>query len=1205
MHRIAPQAGGWTTDTEGVIIINQNPAPIVLLTMADTDIQTLAVAIDHLPEDFPPIRSLNLLQLQQQYSIDDYGDKVLSHARVIILRLLGGRGSWSYGLEVVKEISESTGATLFVLPGDDKPDLELMSHSTPSLTIVNQLWRYFTEAGVENWINACKFIAAICRPLDYQPSPPIPVPRLGLYPVATLSPHYPKVGILFYRSHYLAGNTKAIDALITAFTHRNIQTLPIFLSSLREKEVQAELLTIFSQTPIDIILDTTSFSIHRPETNQDNKLYTSLNLPLFQVILSSSSLEAWEKGYQGLSPRDVAMNIALPEMDGKIITRAISFKSVQTRQPKLETDIVVYQPVQHRVDFVADLTQNYLKLASLSNSQKKIAIILPNYPNKDGRIANGVGLDTPASCIEILRTLQKQNYTLTDIPPDSDELMRLLISGVTNDLETQELKPIYQSLSLNAYLSFFQSLPPDNQSAILNRWGHPDSDFPIPGIQLGNIFIGIQPSRGYDLDPTLNYHSPDLEPTHTYLAFYHWLRQEFQVTALINLGKHGNLEWLPGKSLALSPHCYPEIALSTLPNFYPFIVNDPGEGSSAKRRSQAVILDHLTPPMTRAELYGDLDKLESLIDEYYQAQTLDPSRLALIQEHISQLVTQTHLDRDLGTVTDSFSQFLTLADGYLCELKEAQIRDGLHIFGQCPQGQQLIDLIQSIARSPSPDRLGLTRSIALDLHLDTDPLTEYNDTTTYLESLAQDLITKKIPALGENTAKELVWLENQLIPSLKSTPDELTYLLKGLAGEYVPSGASGAPTRGRPDVLPTGRNFYSVDTRAIPTETAWEVGRKAAEILIERYTQENGEYPQSLGISIWGTSTMRNCGEDVAEAMALMGIRPVWDGFSRRVVGYEILTPSALGRPRVDVTIRVSGFFRDSFPSILHLLNLCINEVACQEEEEKINPLAAKVKTEREFWLNQGLGEKEAKLRSNARIFGSKPGAYGAGLQGLIESQNWQNDQDLANAYINWSCYAYDSQGVGHSLPEVFRNRLQELEIVLHNQDNREHDIFDSDDYYQFQGGLTASVRALTGKNPSIYFGDHSRPENPRVRSLQEEIRRVYRSRVINPKWIAGVMRHGYKGAFEMAATVDYIFAYSATTHLVEDFIYQGVAEAYLFDEQVKGFIEEKNPWALRDMAERLLEAQQRGLWTEVTGEMLDKLRAIVHEAEGAIESGQ
>ncbi|MDJ0560163.1 MAG: cobaltochelatase subunit CobN, partial [Microcystis sp. M53599_WE4] len=390
MHRIAPQAGGWTADTEGVIIIDQNPAPIVLLTMADTDIQTLAAAIDHLPDNFPAIRALNLSQLQQQYSIDNYGDKVLSQARVIILRLLGGRGSWSYGLEVVKEIVEETGATLFVLPGEDKPDLELMSHSTASLTTVNQLWCYFTEAGIDNWINAAKFIAHTCLHLDYPPSPPQVVPRLGIYSQITLSQPQARTWILFYRSHYLAGNTKAIDALISAFTQRNIETVPIFLSSLREIEVQEELLTLFSHHPPDLILDTTSFSIQRPEDKQNHHFWQSLNKPIFQVILSSSSLEAYQQGYQGLSPRDVAINIALPEMDGKIITRAISFKSVLTRHPKLETEIVIYQPLPHRVDFVADLTANYCQLSSLPNSQKKIALIFPNYPNKDGRIANGV-----------------------------------------------------------------------------------------------------------------------------------------------------------------------------------------------------------------------------------------------------------------------------------------------------------------------------------------------------------------------------------------------------------------------------------------------------------------------------------------------------------------------------------------------------------------------------------------------------------------------------------------------------------------------------------------------------------------------------------------------------------------------------------------------------------------------------------------------
>ncbi len=458
--------------------------------------------------------------------------------------------------------------------------------------------------------------------------------------------------------------------------------------------------------------------------------------------------------------------------------------------------------------------------------------------------------------------------------------------------------------------------------------------------------------------------------------------------------------------------------------------------------------------------------------------------------------------------------------------------------------------------------------------------------------------------------KELNWIQQKLIPALQKTSQEIDHLLRGLDGKFVPSGASGAPTRGRSDVLPTGRNFYSVDIRAIPTETAWNVGRKAAEVLIDRYTQENGEYPQTLGLSVWGTSTMRTGGDDIAEALALLGVQPVWDGASRRVIDFEILPLSVLKRPRVDVTLRISGFFRDAFPNLIDLFDSAVVAVANLDEPAEQNPLAAQVQKETQSWQNLGLTEKAAKDRSSYRIFGSKPGAYGAGLQGLIEAQNWTDDRDLAKAYINWSSYAYTktntstSQNIGGiSAPEAFEKRLSQMQIVLHNQDNREHDLLDSDDYYQFQGGLTAAVRVVSGKNPTVYFGDRSMPENPKVRLLQEEIARVYRSRVINPKWIAGVMRHGYKGAFEMAATVDYLFAYDATTNCVEDHIYQGVTEAYLFDSQVQEFIHQKNPWALRDMAERLLEANQRGLWRSATVETLEELRSIALHAEGAIES--
>jgi cobaltochelatase CobN len=1261
MHRIAATPGGWNPQSEGVIFLQQTPADIVFITAADTEIQTIATALSKLPVGFPSLRVANLLNLQQQLTIDTYAEEILAKAKVIILRLLGGRSYWSYGLEVVRETVEKSQAKLIVIPGDDRPDPDLMSHSNVSLSVVNQLWLYLTESGVENIVNALRFVADIGLKTNYHPPSPQPVHRVGIYEWQTdLSAHTAKVGILFYRAHYLSGNLAPIDALCQALSKRNLTPVPVFVSSLREPDIQAELGQYFQPKDADsiaLLLNTTSFAISG-FSSQDRELdqIKSLDVPVLQVIFSSGTVTDWQTDFQGLSPRDVAMNVALPEVDGKIITRAVSFKAIQTWNSDLETDVISYEPVQDRIDFVVELAANWVQLRQTPIANRRIALILANYPTRDGRLANGVGLDTPASCVEILKALQAVGYHIDHIPSSGDELIKMLTSGVTNDPESWELRQIKQYLSLEEYQQYFATLPQPVQQGITQRWPLETNNyqFPIPGIQLGNIFIGIQPPRGYEIDPTLNYHAPDLEPTHNYLAYYYWLRQKFATHAIVHVGKHGNLEWLPGKSIALSSNCYPEVALGPLPHLYPFIVNDPGEGAQAKRRAQAVIIDHLTPPMTRAELYGPLQQLEALIDEYYEAQSLDPSRLPMIRDRILNLTNQENLHQDLSFVNQEtiekakFTEFLSQTDGYLCELKEAQIRDGLHIFGQCPQGRQLRDLIIAIARHPATNRLGLTRAIGKDWQLEFDPLTadmsmeitdnlllnfqpkNVGDVVEKIEQYAAELVdnliqnfNQKYKPKSRDTAlpcpyplsvvqQELDWISNYLLPALQQTNQEIINLLHGLNGCYIPSGSSGAPTRGRPDVLPTGKNFYSVDIRAIPTETAWRIGRLAAESLIERYTQENGEYPQNLGLSIWGTSTMRTGGDDIAEALALIGVQPIWDGPSRRVIDFEILPVSVLGRPRIDVTLRISGFFRDAFPNLIDLFDSAVQAVANLNETAAQNPLAFQVQKEIASWQSMGLTEELAKTRSSYRVFGSKPGAYGAGIQGLIESQNWTGDADLAQAYINWSSYAYTASNNkkvsvgnnwGQSAPEAFEKRLSEMQIVLHNQDNREHDILDSDDYYQFQGGMTVAVRTLRGENPDTYFGDNSIPENPKVRQLSQEIARVYRSRVINPKWIAGVMRHGYKGAFEMAATIDYLFAYSATANCVEDFMYQGVANAYLFDEQVQQFIQEKNPWALRDMAERLLEAHQRGLWQKVDGDVLEKLRSLVHQAEGVIES--
>jgi cobaltochelatase CobN len=1289
MHRLAAIPGGWSPDREGVVFIDQTPAPIVVLSAADTDIQTLAAALAHLPSDFPAVRVASLLNLQQNLTIDTYAETVLAEAKIIVLRVLGGRSYWAYGLEVLQELVSQTSAALLVLPGDARPDPNLTSLSTVPLAVVNQVWHYWLAGGAANLAAALQVLTNHHLGTVYNPPLPQAVANVGQYEwqndaeLAMGSDDRKTVAILFYRAHYLAGNLTAIAALCQALADRHLHPLPLYVSSLRDPDVQAELLQYLQPKQgraAQLVLNTTSFAIAdlsdsigtpvpgavsveaepcqaftgNPCDRCTTPFWCRLNLPVLQVIFSGGTEDQWRSQTRGLSPRDMAMNVVLPEVDGRVITRAVSFKAVQMRNPQLETDVVTYEPVGDRIQFVADLARNWLTLRHTPPAQRKVALILANYPNRDGRIANGVGLDTPESCLELLRALQQAGYRTGTLPRTSNDLMQHLMQGRTNDPESA-LRPVAQSLSLHQYQQFLASLPTAVQQSMGDRRGDPaircaqasqsadptqpaDLGFAIAGIQLGNIFVGIQPARSDEPDPTLSYHAPDLEPTHEYLAFYAWVRSQFGAQAIVHVGKHGNLEWLPGNSIALSQQCYPEVALGPLPHFYPFIVNDPGEGCQAKRRSQAVIVDHLTPPMTRAELYDNLHQLERLMDEYYDAQTLDPVRLPLLRERILTLIQQEHLEHDLtiraaDITSASIETYFPVLDGYLCELKEAQIRDGLHVLGQCPGGQRLRDLALAIARAPSAGRMGLTRAIAEDWGWPFDPLTAelgqpfdsldgdklpwseepaprtVGGAIAQLESHAADLIDRLIA--GEDnwatplpaTQRELHWIATDLLPALHRTSDELTHLLRGLAGGYIPPGASGAPTRNRPDVLPTGRNFYSVDIRGLPTETAWDLGRKAAETLVERYTQENGDYPQTLGLSVWGTSTMRTGGDDLAEALALLGVRPVWEGAARRVVDIEVLPLSLLGRPRVDVTLRVSGFFRDAFANLIQLFDHAVQVVAELDEPADMNPLATRVQQETQTWMQQGIAAEVAEARSRYRIFGSPPGAYGAGLQGLIDSQAWQNQDDLARAYLNWSSYAYTSaNSTGVAAPEAFQQRLQQMQVVLQNQDNREHDLLDSDDYYQFQGGLAAAVQSLRGERPMMYFGDHANPEQPKIRQLSEEIARVYRSRVVNPKWIAGALRHGYKGAAEMAATVDFLFAYDATTATVEDFMYQGIAQAYVLDPAVQTVVQVKNPWALRDMAERLLEAHQRGLWQQADAHTLAQLRTISLEAECQIE---
>jgi cobaltochelatase CobN len=1227
MHLLAAQPGTITDGAEAVDL-KQTPGAIVVLSAADSELSLLATARARLPEGFPSLRLANLMALGHNLSVDLYVESVIRHARLVVVRLLGGRGYWPYGVEQIATAARTGAPKVAFLPGDDQPDAELTQLSTVAPEDAHRLWQYGVHGGLENAVQFLNFAAhLIGHETDWRE--PKPLLRAGLYCPGEAAPDLdairrqwregaPVAAFVFYRALVQAANLKAVDALIGGLRDAGLNPLPVFVASLKDPVASATLAHVLGAAPPDVVLNATGFAVSVPGAARAETPFDAADCPVLQVIFAGSTETAWREGARGLSARDIAMNVALPEVDGRVIARAVSFKGRARRDPATETDIVTYDPAPDRVRFVSDLAAAWARLRRTPAPERRVAIVLANYPNRDGRVGNGVGLDTPAGVVAVLQAMRAAGYAVEGVPEDGNALIARLLEGPTNQ---RPWNAADETLSMADYQIFFGALLRAVQEQVRARWGAPEADpffragetdcgrFAIPAFRLGRIAVALQPARGYNIDPQSSYHDPDLPPPHNYLAFYAWLRYEFRAHAVVHFGKHGNLEWLPGKALALSAECFPEAALGPLPHLYPFIVNDPGEGTQAKRRAGAVIVDHLTPPLTRAESYGPLRDLERLVDEYYEAAGVDPRRLKVLREEILSLCRATGLDEDCGIGKgDDADAALKKLDGYLCELKEMQIRDGLHVFGRAPAGRLLADLLVALTRLPRGQGQGgdasLLRALSDDLRLGFDPLgcdlaqawtgprpealagaepwRTAGDTVERLEALASALVAGERALAPEWTATRAVLdaLDERLRPAVEACEAaEIDGLLAGLDGRFVAPGPSGAPTRGRPDVLPTGRNFYSVDVRTVPTPAAWTLGWKSASLLVERHAQEHGAWPRTIALSAWGTSNMRTGGDDIAQGLALLGVRPTWDSASRRVIGFEILPLSVLGRPRVDVTLRVSGFFRDAFPALIDLFDSAARAVAALDEPGDQNPLAERVQAETESLVRSGVTRDEAIKRAGFRVFGSKPGAYGAGLQALIDEKGWETDADLARAYVAWGGYAYGAGAQGEAHHGLFETRLKSVEAVVHNQDNREHDLLDSDDYYQFEGGLTAAVRVLSGKQPVVWHNDHSRPEQPVIRTLEDEVARVVRARAANPKWIQGVMRHGYKGAFEMAATVDYLFAFAATARCVADHHFDAVFQAYLDDESVREFLAENNPAALKEMAGRLLEAQERGLW--------------------------
>jgi cobaltochelatase CobN len=1149
-------------------------------------------------------------------------------ADLVVVRILGGRRAWEEGLDALL----AGPRPVVVLGGEQAPDAELMELATVPGGVCAEAHAYLAQGGPANLAELHNFLSDTVLLTGLGFAPPEPAPNWGLLERETAS-EGPVVAVLYYRAHHMAGNTAFVHTLCDAIEAAGGRALPVYCSSLRTAE--AELLETLGRADALVVTvlaaggtKPAAASAGGDEDAWDVGALAALDVPILQGLCLTSSRASWDENDDGLSPLDTATQVAIPEFDGRIITVPFSFKEIDP------DGLTVYVADPERAARVAGIAVRHAALRHIPPAQRRIVVMLSAYPTKHSRIGNAVGLDTPASVVRLLTAMKERGYDVGELPGvealDGDALIHALIAAGGQDpdwLTEEQITGNPVRMPAARYRAWFSTLPEDARANIERHWGpapgdlfvdrsaDPGGEIVLAALRAGNIVVMVQPPRGFGENPIAIYHDPDLPPSHHYLAAYRWLADDFGAHAMVHVGKHGNLEWLPGKTVGMSAGCGPDAALGDLPLVYPFLVNDPGEGTQAKRRAHATLVDHLVPPMARADSYGDIARLEQLLDEHATIAAMDPAKLPAIRAQIWTLIQAAKLDHDLGLADRphdaEFDEFILHVDGWLCEIKDVQIRDGLHVLGVAPAGEARVNLVLAMLQARQMwggqvaalpglrEALGLSevesdRGATDAVEAQARALVEGMESAGWSVDAASGVVTEVLGRSDDVVAEILTFAATEVVPRLARTTDELDHVLHALDGGYIPAGPSGSPLRGLVNVLPTGRNFYSVDPKAIPSRLAWETGQAMADSLLARYRADTGEWPPSVGLSVWGTSAMRTAGDDIAEVFALLGVRPVWDDQSRRVTGLEPIPAEELRRPRIDVTVRISGFFRDAFPHVVALLDDAVRMVVALDEPDSQN-----------FVRAHALADQAAhgdSRRATMRIFGSKPGAYGAGLLPLIDSRNWRDDADLAEVYAVWGGYAYGRDLDGVEARQDMETSYRRIAVAAKNIDTREHDIADSDDYFQYHGGMVATVRALTGKAPAAYVGDSTRPDAVRTRTLNEETTRIFRARVVNPRWLTAMRKHGYKGAFELAATVDYLFGYDATTGVVADWMYEQLAASYVLDPENQKFLAESNPWALHGISERLLEAADRGMWQHPEQSTLDALRTVYLNTEGDLE---
>lgn len=1216
-----------------------------------------------------------VIDFMNSYRIDNSKDeydkciRLIEAADMIFVTMHGGLTHFK-SLDSIIEKFEGR-KSFFIYSGFEDENRIMLERSGISQREYQEILKYVMSGSTYNCKNLIEYLAACYGGVKIEYNPPEPLKWEGIYYPGKIIENYkdylvqgrqsgkPVIGILFYSKYMHDDDTAHIDALIKEVESLGAYPAAVYTSSAPNPSIGCKgfkwtvdnILMMDGISQVDAIINTMSYSqsiMSSPGDGTqtiDKSIFEDINVPVLQAMSTFQTYEDWKSNLRGLDMMSLSSSVYYPEFDGQII--AVTFAYCEL----IKDDIGekrIHKPIYERINRVCRLALNWAKLGKKLNRDKKVAILFHNMPPRNDMIGCAFGLDTPQSVYLMVKALKKEGlYTEYEFE-NGDEIINKIINGVSNDTRwlpaEKALERSVDIISGDLYRRWFNKLSDTVKEQLIRDWSTPPGEYmvhedqlPVPGIINGNIFIGLQPPRGYDEKAEEVYHSTDIVPPHQYIAFYKWIRNAFKADAIVHVGTHGTLEWLPGKEIGLSENCYPDITIDDIPHMYPYSITVLGEGIQAKRRSDAVILDHLIPSLMLSGTYEDMEEIDDLIKQYYQARQIDKGKLGYLQAEITEKVIKNDYHTDLNItqaeIEADFEKFIEILHSWIEEIKNTLIKDGLHVFGTAPTEERLENLVCSLLRLPNgkvPSLIqGTCKACGYDYEHIKDVPHETDDSgrTNFMIINEMENTSRKImkefvnygfdegkieELLGEyfkdcdkktiDDIEETLHFTAQVVRhKLEATTDEIKYLIEGVNGRFVPPGGGGAPTRGNVRILPTGRNFYSIDPASVPTRASWKVGKQLGDKMIERYIKDEGKLPEAVAIVVYAGETMKTCGDDIAEILYLMGIKPKWMENSDKVIGLEVIPIEELKRPRIDVTLRVSGLFRDTFPNIIEMIEDAVNLAAGLDEGEEDNYIRMNFIREVNSLVENGADVETAQEEAGMRIFSDPPGTYGAGVDKLINSKNWDDYRDLGNVYTLWGGYAYGKNIHGRRATEVFARRLSQAQISIKNESSMEIDMLESDDFYNYHGGLIAAIRAKSGEKPRSYCGNTADPSRVKMNDAREEAAKIMRSRILNPKWFEGLRPHGYKGAQEISAMVDFVFGWDATSDIIEDWMYEKISENYLFNDERREWIKSVNPWAIHNMVERLLEAQQRGMWN-AKEESLKKLRNLYISIEGDLE---